>query len=145
MKYLVLFLLAAGFGFAAADPSIEALAKEAKKAQNSGQLVRAYLLFAEASARDPKNESYRVNRDGLRPLAKLLSKAGLEKEPTRDELLASVPPDVDEPVQDLDLLERLRIANSSQFPSSPSLQVFTISICTVTSAPSSKQWRMRSA
>ena len=116
MKYLLLLLFAAAGCLAAADPSTEQLAREAKRAQNSGQIVRAYLLYAEAAARDPKSESYRANRDGLRPLAKLLSKAGIEKEPTHDELLASVPLDVDEPIQDIDLLEKLRISQLQPVP-----------------------------
>jgi general secretion pathway protein D len=108
LKYLLLLVLAVELAFAA-DPSTDALAKEAQKAQNSGQIVRAYLLYAEAAARDPQNEAYRTNRDGLRPLAKLLSKAGIEKEPTHDELLSSVPPEVDEPLRPVDRLEKLRI------------------------------------
>jgi general secretion pathway protein D len=121
LKYILLLLFAAAGCLAAADPSTEQLASEAKRAQNSGQIVRAYLLYAETSARDPKNESYRANRDGLRPLAKLLSKAGIEKEPTHEELLASVPLDVDEPVRDIDLLEKMRI---DQLQPLPKLAVF---------------------
>lgn len=44
----------------------------------SNQLVRAYLLYAEAAARDPSNSSYRANRDSLAPVARLLTKADLE-------------------------------------------------------------------
>jgi hypothetical protein len=58
LKYFALFLLATGFCLAA-DPGVTALARAASKAQNSGQVVRAYLLYAEAAARDPHNESYR--------------------------------------------------------------------------------------
>lgn len=93
----------------AAEPSAQALAHAASKAQNSGQLVRAYLLYAEAAARDPNNESYRVNRDGLKPLAKLLSKAGVEKEPTHDELLAGVFPESEKPIEPIGPEERQRI------------------------------------
>ena len=55
------------------------LAREAKKAQNSGQLVRAYMLYNEAAARDPLNQHYRMERDGVAPAARLLSKANVEQ------------------------------------------------------------------
>ena len=61
-----------------ADPVAARLAKEARRAENQGQLVRAYMLFAEAAARDPKNVSYAVSRDAVEPLAKLLSKSDVE-------------------------------------------------------------------
>lgn len=108
MKFLTLFLLCA-WALLAAEPSAQALARAASKAQNSGQLVRAYLLYAEAAARDPNNENYRLNRDGLKPLANLLSKAGVEKEPTRDELLSGNFPEIEEPLQSIDWDERQRI------------------------------------
>jgi general secretion pathway protein D len=108
LKFLSLFLLGVCVSLAA-EPSAQALARAANKAQNSGQLVRAYLLYAEAAAREPNNESYRVNRDGLKPLAKLLSKAGVEKEPTHDELLSGVFPESEEPLQPISSDERQRI------------------------------------
>ncbi|HXE12221.1 MAG TPA: type II and III secretion system protein [Bryobacteraceae bacterium] len=98
MRYLILLLVCASFAVAASDPTAESLAKAAEQARSSGQLVRAYMLYAEAAAREPKSEKYRSNRDGLEPLAKLLSKSGIEKEPSREELLASVPDEVDEPL-----------------------------------------------
>ncbi|MBV9781731.1 MAG: hypothetical protein JOY62_17345 [Acidobacteriaceae bacterium] len=64
--------------FAASDPVAARLAREAREAQNSGQLVRAYLLFAEAAAREPGNSTYRANRDALAPVAQLLAKANIE-------------------------------------------------------------------
>ncbi len=54
------------------------LANIARKARDSGQTVRAYLLYAEAAARDPQNTSYRANRDALAPAAKLLTEASVE-------------------------------------------------------------------
>ena len=65
--------------WAATDPVAEHLARQARKGQDAGQLVRAYMLYAEAAARDPQNTSYKVNRDAIQPLAKLLSKAEVEK------------------------------------------------------------------
>ena len=60
---------------AAEDPIAARLAKQARKAQDHGQLVRAYLLYAEAAVRDPQKTEYRVSRDAIAPLAKLLTKA----------------------------------------------------------------------
>ncbi len=54
------------------------LAREAHKAQEAGQLVRAYLLYAEAAARDPQNPTYRANRDSLASAANLLTKADVQ-------------------------------------------------------------------
>ena len=65
--------------FAAGNTVAARLAKEARKAQNEGRLVRAYLLFAEASVRDPRNTSYAANREALAPLAKLLSTSHVEE------------------------------------------------------------------
>ncbi|MBV9085738.1 MAG: hypothetical protein JOZ62_23945 [Acidobacteriaceae bacterium] len=64
--------------FAAGDPVAARLAKEARQARNSGQLVRAYLLYAEAAARDPRSPTYRQNRDALAPAAKLLTESKVQ-------------------------------------------------------------------
>src|SRR5690348_7612564 len=98
--------LLAGVCLAASNPTASALAREARKAQNHGQVVRAYLLFAEAAARDPQSENYRRNRDSLRPLADLLSKSRIEPAPSREELLASVPDSATEPLENVDAAER---------------------------------------
>jgi len=81
LKFLPLILIASVTAcFAASDASNVAarLAKEARQAQDSGQLVRAYMLYAEAAARDPKTPSYAVNREALAPLAKLLTKSSVQ-------------------------------------------------------------------
>jgi hypothetical protein len=54
------------------------LAELAKQAFQSGQTVRAYLLFVEASTRDLDNLTYRDNRDSLEVSAKLLVNARIE-------------------------------------------------------------------
>ncbi len=40
--------------------------------------MRAYLLYAEAAARDPRNAAYRDERDAMAPLMKLLTKAQVQ-------------------------------------------------------------------
>lgn len=74
-------VVAASTCFAAADAVAARLAHEAGEARNAGQLVRAYLLYSEAAARDPQVDSYRENRDALAPLAKLLTSASVETAP----------------------------------------------------------------
>ncbi len=83
LKFLIALLLAAAVCCAADNASVAArLAKKAEQARKSGQLVRAYLLYAEASAREPKNSTYALNRDGLAPLAKLLTSASVQSDVT---------------------------------------------------------------
>jgi general secretion pathway protein D len=79
LNYRLLLLLLIAFScWAGGDPVAAKLARSANEARNSGRLVRAYMLFAEATARDPQNPTYRANRDALAPIAKLLSKANVE-------------------------------------------------------------------
>ena len=75
---LLAALLLVGVAWAAPDPVAERLAREARNARASGQVVRAYLLYSEAAARDPHNSGYRANRDALAPAAKLLTKADIQ-------------------------------------------------------------------
>lgn len=63
---------------AASDPIAARLARQAHDAQASGQVVRAYLLYAAAAARDPQNPTYGPNRDALAAAAKLLTKADIQ-------------------------------------------------------------------
>jgi general secretion pathway protein D len=99
LKLRILFcLFAALSSFAASDGVAARLAKRAKRAQNAGQLVRAYLLFAEAAARDPQNASYAVNRDAIAPLAKLLTKVDVQKQDISADIkeAESAPPTAEE-------------------------------------------------
>jgi general secretion pathway protein D len=75
--------------WAAPDPVAARLAREAHQAQNAGQVVRAYLLYAEAAARDPQNPTYRANRDALAPAANLLTKADVQKADISEEIKAA--------------------------------------------------------
>ncbi len=62
----------------AADPVAARLAKLGWRAETDGQIVQAYLLFKEASARDPKNARYAEERATLEPRAKLMMDANLQ-------------------------------------------------------------------
>jgi type II secretory pathway component GspD/PulD (secretin) len=74
----ILLLFCAFICWAAGDPAAVRLAKQAEKARDAGHLVRAYMLYAEAAARDPQNATYRAERDAIAPLAKLLTKAQVQ-------------------------------------------------------------------
>lgn len=73
------FLILALSCYAAAAPTAAQLAREASQAEAEGHLVRAYFLYAQASADDPRNSFYRQKRELLAPLAHLLTKATIEK------------------------------------------------------------------
>ena len=91
MKVLICLCLALGlWGQVQDDRKIAAnLARLATQAENSGQTVRAYLLFSEAAARNPRNPSYRANRDALAPLAKLLTAAKIESADIKSDVLTA--------------------------------------------------------
>ena len=54
------------------------LAARASAARRANTTVRSYLLYSEAAKLDPENSNYRLNRDELEPLAKLLLAQKLE-------------------------------------------------------------------
>ncbi len=64
-----------------ADPTAAQLAREARKAQNAGLIVRAWMLYTEAARLDPNNASYVTNREALAPLARMMAQAGFQTEP----------------------------------------------------------------
>jgi general secretion pathway protein D len=103
----------------AADAVAARLARQAREAENSGQLVRAYLLYAEAAARDPSNLSYRNNRDSLASAASLLTKANIQKADISTDVkaaekeAAAEPKGAEPPIQ---------IASESEWASEPDLQ-----------------------
>ncbi len=74
--------------FAQASDVADRIGHAAKQAEDSNQIVRAYLLYAAACARDPHNASYCANRDALAPAAKLLTKAQIETADVSTELNA---------------------------------------------------------
>ncbi len=98
LKLRVIFAALIAFTAVTAAESVAArLAREAQEAQNSGRLVRAYLLYAEAAAREPSNPTYRADRDALAPFAHLLSQAHIESASVKADIKAAEKP-VPEPV-----------------------------------------------
>ncbi|HUA21366.1 MAG TPA: type II and III secretion system protein [Bryobacteraceae bacterium] len=67
---IALALLAAAPSWSAT--SAEQLFKQGQKAEHDGQIVKAYLLYAEAAAADPENLNYWQHAQALRPSASLL-------------------------------------------------------------------------
>src|ERR1039457_1900162 len=53
----------------AAEQTAAQLFREAQKAEQAGQTVRAYLLYAQAAAKDPQNMPYWSRAQALRPIA----------------------------------------------------------------------------
>jgi general secretion pathway protein D len=63
-----------------ADPTASQLAREARKAQNAGFVVRAWMLYSEAARLDPSNPAFRAERDALAPFARMLAQSGVQTE-----------------------------------------------------------------
>jgi hypothetical protein len=73
---LALVLLAGGLA-AASDPEARHLYDQGRKAERQGQVVRAYLLYSQAAARDPKILEYWLRAQALRVKATLMSEEKL--------------------------------------------------------------------
>ena len=86
---------------AAADVVAERIARAAKQAEDENQIVRAYMLYAAAAARDPQNGTYRALRDALAPAAKILSKAQIQTADISNELesISQKPASTEPPVE----------------------------------------------
>jgi general secretion pathway protein D len=69
--YLAVFLLTAAW-LPGAAPTAEQLFHQAQKAERDGEVVKAYLLYAEAAAADPTNIDYWTHAQALRPAASLM-------------------------------------------------------------------------
>lgn len=82
LTYLLLFALCCTAG----DGIAERIARAAKQAEDNNEVVRAYLLYSAACARDPQNATYRANRDALAPAAKLLTKTEVQSANVSKEL-----------------------------------------------------------
>ena len=63
-----------------AEPTASQLAREARKAQNAGLVVRAWMLYSEAARIDPANPAFRAERDALAPFAHMLAQTGVQTE-----------------------------------------------------------------
>ncbi len=75
VRIAALALAAAALMFAAPPataPTAEQLYHQAQKAEHDGEIVKAYLLYAEAAAADPTNIEYWTRAQTLRPAASLI-------------------------------------------------------------------------
>jgi hypothetical protein len=73
---LALLWLAGGLA-AASDKEARQLYEQGRKAERTGQVVQAYLLYSQAAARDPKILEYWLRAQGLRVKATLMAKEKL--------------------------------------------------------------------
>ncbi|MBV9769411.1 MAG: hypothetical protein JOZ32_07560 [Bryobacterales bacterium] len=64
--------MAGGGSLGAATSQAEQLFRQARKAEHDGEIVKAYLLYAEAAAADPTNIDYWDRAQALRPAASLV-------------------------------------------------------------------------
>ena len=71
---VLLWLAACGF---AGEPQAQELFRKGEAAERAGHMAQAYLLYSEAAAKDPKNETYWMRAQAVRP------KASLEVTPRR--------------------------------------------------------------
>lgn len=69
----ILFFAIAAAGLAVAASTAEQLFHQAQKAEHAGEIVKAYLLYAEAAAADPTNIEYWSRAQALRPAASLVN------------------------------------------------------------------------
>src|ERR1700722_16753304 len=70
---IVLFIASCGVSLPlAAASTAEQLFHQAQKAERDGEIVKAYLLYAEAAAADPTNIDYWSRAQALRPAASLV-------------------------------------------------------------------------
>ncbi len=70
-RTIVVWLLVASLAAAASGPSPKSLAKQAEKAERKGDVVRAYLLYAQAAAQAPDKPEYWARSQALRTKAAL--------------------------------------------------------------------------
>lgn len=70
----MLLCLVAGSVLLATEPSAAQLYKEGRKAERAGDIVKAYLLYSQAAAKDPTNRKYWAHSQALRTRAALQAK-----------------------------------------------------------------------
>jgi general secretion pathway protein D len=68
----IALLTIAAAGFLGAASTAEQLFHQAQKAERDGEIVKAYVLYAEAAAADPSNIDYWSRAQALRPAASLM-------------------------------------------------------------------------
>lgn len=116
-----LAVLVAFASLSSAADIAERIARAAKSAENKGQIVRAYMLYAAAAARDPQNPTYRANRDALEPAAKLLSKADIEEADITPDL-AEIERESDNPEPPIELAKKSDWERDENLQPLPKLQ-----------------------
>jgi hypothetical protein len=71
VRRLTLLLCLTAFSLTAAEPPAWQLYAKGRKAEKAGHMAEAYLLYSEAAAQDPTNETYWMRSQAVRPQAAL--------------------------------------------------------------------------
>jgi general secretion pathway protein D len=100
---VVLALASLGF---TAEKSAEQLSREASQAEINGDVVKAYLLYSEASAKKPDDQLMRLHAATLKPLAEARQRK-LEEKPA--EPAVALDPTLMGSISDQDLLDGRRL------------------------------------
>ncbi len=103
--------LAITMSLSAGEPSAAKLFKEGKKAEREGDVVRAYLLYTEAAAKDPDRKEYWTRSQALRTRAALKARVMPKISPTGKPELEPIkpPPGFSETITPDDLAELRRL------------------------------------
>jgi len=103
---------------AAADRRADQLYKHAQKAERAGQTERAYLLYAEAAAKDPANAMYWARAQALRPPG-FAQRATVTAEPKPAEPNANADPSILGAITDRDLQQTRTLLPPAQLKAAP--------------------------
>jgi len=99
----------------AAEETAAQLFADAQKAEKAGETVRAYLLYAQAAAKDPTNVTYWTHAEALRPAATMAkpeignvfgSKPGVA--PSKTPATSDIDPSIVGKISDWDIVEAKR-------------------------------------
>lgn len=119
---LVGLLAAASLAFAA--DTAEELYQQGRKAEGSGDSLRAYILYSEAAAADPANVTYSTRAQALRPIASLLK---VSREAPGDPIPHAVDPTLLGPILDQELEQARKPLPPSQLKIAPGRRDFDFS------------------
>lgn len=123
--------LAAAAVLLAAEPTASDLYRQARKAERAGEVVRAYLLYSEAAAKDPAHPEYGAHAQALQIRAAL--KARAMPAPGASGTIALEPPEVASPpgfstaIQEQELAELSRLRPPPELQASPGTKTLDLS------------------
>jgi hypothetical protein len=130
VKFLRRFAIVAfalGATAACANDFADSLFKAAQKAEKAGDTLHAYLLYARASALDPKNMDYAARKQALRAITAMSVRETLGPDPVAaDHDEDADTPDDGTAISALDVVEARRALPPPQLIASPELKTFDL-------------------